>query len=342
MKHEIIKTDTGYHCTVCNWNWKSKPVSDCPGVTRYEWGTAPENLRTKGQLRKIGLKPNQPRRGIVIAREDWYELFDQAEAVPFTSEEIAAMKEQKRKARYRTCKVCQKEVRREKWDADYQACVDCLPGLLERIEARHAAEEELAAEELRQMWSQDRDSSITWARSFLQENKDALILDTETTGLDWDDEIVQVCVINSLGDVLLNTLVNPVRLIPAEVTAIHGITNEMVKDAPMWLGVYWRLREITEGKIIATYNLDFDYRMIEQSGRRFDGLPVLGVKRSHCAMRKYAAYYGEWNDYFGSYKWQKLEGGDHSALGDCLATLELIKRMASANLAEEEKSHAEN
>jgi DNA polymerase-3 subunit epsilon len=45
-------------------------------------------------------------------------------------------------------------------------------------------------------------------------------------------------------------------------------------------------------------------------------------------MLAYSKYVGEWNDYRKDFKWQKLQGGDHSALGDCRATLEVIKKMA--------------
>jgi hypothetical protein len=48
-----------------------------------------------------------------------------------------------------------------------------------------------------------------------------------------------------------------------------------------------------------------------------------------CAMRRYAAYVGEPSKR-GGYRSQKLSGGDHSALGDALATLRLIKEMATA------------
>jgi DNA polymerase-3 subunit epsilon len=48
-------------------------------------------------------------------------------------------------------------------------------------------------------------------------------------------------------------------------------------------------------------------------------------------MLKHAEWVGEWNDYHGSFRWQKLVGGDHSALGDCLATLETIRKMAESN-----------
>jgi hypothetical protein len=44
-------------------------------------------------------------------------------------------------------------------------------------------------------------------------------------------------------------------------------------------------------------------------------------------MRRYAAYVGEPSKR-GGYRNQKPTGGDHSALGDALATLRLIKEMA--------------
>ncbi len=46
-------------------------------------------------------------------------------------------------------------------------------------------------------------------------------------------------------------------------------------------------------------------------------------------MRRYAAYVGEPSKRGGGYyRNQKLPGGDHSALGDALATLRLIEEMA--------------
>ena len=48
------------------------------------------------------------------------------------------------------------------------------------------------------------------------------ILDTETTGLYDDAEIVEISIIDENGGVLLDTLVKPLKPIPAEATAIHG------------------------------------------------------------------------------------------------------------------------
>ena len=50
-------------------------------------------------------------------------------------------------------------------------------------------------------------------------------------------------------------------------------------------------------------------------------------------MRRYAAYVGEPSKR-GGYRNQKLVGGDHSALGDTLATLRLIQEMARGEVGE--------
>ena len=73
----------------------------------------------------------------------------------------------------------------------------------------------------------DRVRAVKWAREQLLAPNEWLILDTETTGFD-NAEIVKIVVIDPLGEALLNTLVQPAISIPAEVTEIHGITDEYV------------------------------------------------------------------------------------------------------------------
>ena len=46
-------------------------------------------------------------------------------------------------------------------------------------------------------------------------------------------------------------------------------------------------------------------------------------------MRQYARFVGEPSKRGGDYRSQKLPGGDHTALGDALATLRLIEVMAA-------------
>jgi len=63
-------------------------------------------------------------------------------------------------------------------------------------------------------------------------------LDTETTGLGADAEIVEICVLDHDGRVLINTLVKSKSVIPPIVTRIHGITNLMVAKSPTWRDIW--------------------------------------------------------------------------------------------------------
>ncbi len=182
----------------------------------------------------------------------------------------------------------------------------------------------------------DREKATFWARSLL-ERLDWVLLDTETTGLSPMDEIVQIAVLAPDGETLMDTLIHPTRPIPLEATQIHGITDAEVKDAPLFPEIFDRLKEITAGKSIVIYNASFDMRLIRQSLAKYDR-PFSGIEdeQVECAMLQYSAWYGAlWPG--GGYKWQRLRGGDHTALGDCRATLAVIRRMAGEG--PEEISH---
>lgn len=166
---------------------------------------------------------------------------------------------------------------------------------------------------------------------------DYLILDTETTGLHSGSEICQIAIINSSGAVLLDTLVKPVHPIPAEATAIHGITNEMVADAPMWQ--YLTVRNLIQNKNVIIYNADYDVTMLYRSTQAVTMTPFEWnyFAKFYCAMETFARIYGDWNARYKSFKWQKLATAcayygipitkAHGALEDCLSTLAVCKAM---------------
>lgn len=68
------------------------------------------------------------------------------------------------------------------------------------------------------------------ARFWLHDN--AVIIDTETTGLTDTDEIVEISVINCHGTTLLDTLIRPSSEINPAAQAVHGITLAETADAP--------------------------------------------------------------------------------------------------------------
>lgn len=173
------------------------------------------------------------------------------------------------------------------------------------------------------------------ARGWLK--SDPLVLDTETTGLGDDAEVVEISVIDAGGQVLLDTLVRPTGPIPAEASAIHGITDAEVAIAPTWAEIHEQLSELVAGRLVIAYGADFDMRLIEQTAARH-GLewqrPSTG-----CAMQLYAQYNGEWSDRRSTWRWLKLgvaaeacgidPAGAHRALADCRMALCVIQAMSS-------------
>lgn len=170
-----------------------------------------------------------------------------------------------------------------------------------------------------------RNNAVAWAKRLLA-RPDWMILDTETTGLGRGAQVVQVAMLAPDGTPVLDTLVKATVPVEPEAFRIHRLGEEELKDAPSFAEVLPRIVEASQGKYLVIYNGDFDLRMLRQSALAV-GLdtPLL---MHYDAMIEYARYYGEWNDYRHDFRWQKLPGGDHSAMGDCRAVLALIQRMA--------------
>jgi len=200
-------------------------------------------------------------------------------------------------------------------------CIDsCGKGNIKRVEGKSKLTK-------KNMMENDQEMATQWARSLL-EREDWIILDTETTGLSQIDEIIQIAIIAPDGSMLLDTLVRPKQPISAEATAVHGLTNATLEEAPSFREIYDQFKAVISGKTMVIYNAPFDLRLIKQTIKTHHLSPIeIDPEQIECAMLKYSAWKGEiWTH--GNYKWQKLPGGDHTALGDCKATLDLIKKMA--------------
>lgn len=157
-------------------------------------------------------------------------------------------------------------------------------------------------------------------------------MDTETTGLQ-DGEICQIALIDNHAETVLYTLIKTVKTIPNDATIIHGITDDMVKDMPMYAEIAPKLQEILSGQTIVVFNAVYDRKMLHKSAERHNMEHYDWKQRCTwlCAMGAYAEFFGDWNDYHHSYRWQPLSraaqncgvkvDNAHDALGDCLMTL---------------------
>jgi DNA polymerase-3 subunit epsilon len=134
-----------------------------------------------------------------------------------------------------------------------------------------------------------------------------LYLDTETTGLTFTDQIVEICVLDHDGTVLVDSLIKPLVRISVSAANIHGITNEMVKNAPTWAELWPVIESILSSRRIAIYNSEFDVRMMQQSHRRHGMAWSLPDEHFLCIMQLYAQYFGQWDSRRGSYRWHSLQ-----------------------------------
>jgi DNA polymerase III subunit epsilon len=151
---------------------------------------------------------------------------------------------------------------------------------------------------------QDRRAAI--AKAQIELNKKLAYLDTETTGLKDADQIVEICLIDNDGAVLIDSLVKPTVKIPPDAARIHGITDAMVSNAPTWPDLWPRLEPIFAERRLAIYNADYDVRLLQQS-HRVHGLDWDIPISQFCIMKLYAQYRGDWNARSGSYRWVSLD-----------------------------------
>lgn len=188
-------------------------------------------------------------------------------------------------------------------------------------------------------FKEDEQAATNWACELLSRDN-WCILDTETTGLGNWDEIVEVAIIDSKGTTLLNQRVKPTCPISDAAANIHGILYKHLNDCPTFDQVLLPILKAIGNRDVVIYNANYDIRLIRQSIKPYGiqlAFPTSDRRGCRiftnggsilCAMNWYSQWVGEWNDYHGNYKWQRLPAGDHSALGDCLATLDVIKKMA--------------
>lgn len=167
-------------------------------------------------------------------------------------------------------------------------------------------------------------AASAWAQALLARGAFA-VLDTETTGTG-DPEIVQMAVVGPGGEPLLETRVRPLGPVGARASGIHGLYARDLTDAPGFKEVYPRLAAALRGREILAWNAPFDRAMVARDAARH-GLPPPG-RAWTCAMRASAPWYGAWDAAQGRWKSTKLEGGDHSALGDAGRVLDVLRRMA--------------
>ena len=102
-----------------------------------------------------------------------------------------------------------------------------------------------------------------------------IVLDTETTGLDYTKEkMVEFAAVRLENGKIkdeFQTLINPEQHIRKSSIAIHGITPEMVEDAPTEAEAMPKILEFIGDYPIVAHNAIFDYSFLNEASLRTTG-----------------------------------------------------------------------
>lgn len=170
--------------------------------------------------------------------------------------------------------------------------------------------------------------------------QDYVVVDVETTGA-WSngDRITEIGAVKVRNHRVIDewhSLLNPQRPIPVKIIQLTGITNEMVRTAPLFAEVADRFMDFMADSIFVAHNVNFDYGFIadefERLERRFR-FPKLctcaGMRRRFPGHRSYGL--GSLCEIYGI----ELDS-HHRALCDARASahlLNLINRQRSEEMA---------
>ncbi len=164
------------------------------------------------------------------------------------------------------------------------------------------------------------------------------IIDIETTGGNpREDKMTEIAVLVHDGNSIVrefSTLINPECRIPYHISALTGITNEMVADAPRFFEIARELVELTQDTVFVAHNVAFDYGFVRNEFRRLgydyrrDQLCTVKLSRKLIPGRR---------SYSLGRICEELNiviNGRHRAMGDAVATaslFDLLLRIDASN-----------
>ena len=101
------------------------------------------------------------------------------------------------------------------------------------------------------------------------EKERKLVLDTETAGLDFnEDKIIEIGVVELKENILtqnyFHEYINPIKDISLSAKKIHGISNEYLKDKPTFNNIAQKLIDFIKDDTLIIHNASFDTNFINK------------------------------------------------------------------------------
>ncbi len=120
-----------------------------------------------------------------------------------------------------------------------------------------------------------------------------VILDLETTGFKPEEAGITEIAIITMKDgkeETFETLVDPEMAVPAEITRITGITDDMVRGQPKMAELLPFIQELFRDKIFVAHNVPFDWSFFDYAYRKHLRRPL--KMPSLCTLRLARKYLG--------------------------------------------------
>lgn len=162
------------------------------------------------------------------------------------------------------------------------------------------------------------------------------VVDVETTGMrpGEDDRITEIAVVvvqGSRRELVFDTLLNPGRPIPARITELTGISDEMVRGAPSFADVADQLLAALAGRVFVAHNARFDWGFVGAEVRRardlvFDGPRLCTVRLARRLYRGERSYGLDALAHRFAFEFPAR----HRAAGDAIVTGMLLERLMTA------------
>ncbi len=109
-----------------------------------------------------------------------------------------------------------------------------------------------------------------------------IVLDTETTGLDYTREkVIEFAAVRLENGKIkdeFQTLINPEQHIRKSSMAIHGISEDMVKDAPTESEIMPKILEFMGDYPMVAHNVIFDYSFLNEASIRVTGKELANAR----------------------------------------------------------------
>ncbi|MFH0773617.1 MAG: 3'-5' exonuclease [bacterium] len=103
-------------------------------------------------------------------------------------------------------------------------------------------------------------------------DKSLAIVDVETTGMSARyHRVIEIAIIRIEGSKIVDkftTCINPQTSIPSFITHLTGISNQDVKNAPVFTDVKHKVKKFLKGATFVAHNAWFDYSFIQSELQR--------------------------------------------------------------------------